>query len=67
MSLRKRLKAVEARLDELEAEPERPVWPKMPPRYDISEPLDLDEVWRGLVNDYSAGSIYDIDEFGGYL
>jgi hypothetical protein len=74
MRFRRRLAAIEERLDALEAEPERPVWPKMPPRYDLSDELDVDGIWRAQVADHAAYADDDywddmpaIDRFGGYL
>jgi hypothetical protein len=66
VSLRKRLAELEARIEALEAEPDVPVWPKMPPKYDLSDDPDWDGVWRQTVEDYAASGPY-VDEFGGYL
>ena len=62
--LRRRLRALEKRVAELEARPFEP-----PPRPDpVSEPLEPDWLWRDTVADYAT--YIDDDEgwsVGGYL
>ena len=63
--IRKRLRALEARVAELEARPFGPP-PKPEP---ISDPIDFEGIWYGQVADHAAYIDYDDEGWsvGGYL